>query len=84
MGIRRKLEGDEIEIVKNLDNKRVKQEIDPRLQNHLAEGHVAARGEVQSLIPDSPTNRVPQLKLARNETQLLVRETRDLFLTDIL
>ena len=31
--------------------KKVKRKEDPRLQNYLAEGHVAARKEVWSLIP---------------------------------
>ena len=59
MEIRRKLKGDDIEVVKNLGNKRLKREIDPCLQNRLAEGHMATRGEVQSLIPGRLASRVP-------------------------
>ena len=54
--IRRKLERDDIEVIKDLGDERVKQEIDPHLQNHLAKGHVAARGMVRSLIPSSPAS----------------------------
>ena len=61
----------------------MKREKDPCLQDRLAEGHIAMRGEVQSLIFGSLEGRVPQPKLTRNEAQLLVRKTRDLVLTDI-
>ena len=83
MRIWRKLKGDNIKVIKDLDNKRVKREKDPRLQDRLAKGHIVARGEVQSLISGSPTSRVPQPKLTRNETQFLVRKIRDPVLTDI-
>ena len=83
MGNRRKLEGDDVKVVKSLANKRVKREIDPCLQNHLDESHIAASGEMWSLIPSSPASQVPKPKLTKNETQLLVRETRDLVLADI-
>ena len=56
MGIPRKLEGIGINVIKDLGDERVKQEIDPHLQNRLAKGHKAARGEMRSLIPDSPTS----------------------------
>ena len=62
----------------------MEREINSRLKNHLVEGHVAPRGEVRSLISSSPASRVSQPKLERNETQLLVRETGDLVLEDIL
>ena len=84
MGIRRKLEGDDIEVIKDLGNKRMQQEVNPRLQNRLAKGHIAAREKVRSLIPGSPASRVPQPKLVRNKTQLLIRKFRGPVLADIL
>ena len=84
MEVQRKLERDDIEVVNNLGNKRVKREIDLCLQNHLTKGHVATRGEVRSLSPNSSVSQVPQPKLARNKIQLPVGETRDPALVDIL
>ena len=72
MGIRRKLKGDDVKVIKDLDNKKVKREIDPYLQNRLAECHVTIKGEVRSLIFDSPVSRVPQPKLARMKPSFLL------------
>ena len=83
MGIWRKLKGDNVRVIEDLDNKKVKREEDPCLQDRLAEGHIVEKGEVRSLIFGSPASRVPQPKLARNETQLLVRKTRDPVLADM-
>ena len=74
---------DDSEVIKDLGDKRMKQEINPCLQNHLAKGYVATRGKMQFLIPSSPASLVPQLKLMRNKTQLLVRNSRDSVLADI-
>ena len=57
----RKLKRDDVKIVEELDNKKVKQEIDPRLQNRLTKGHIAMRGEVRSLVFSYPASRVPSL-----------------------
>ena len=75
---------DDIKVIKDSDNKRVKREIDSRLQNLLLEGHMATRKEAQYLIFSSPANRVPRPKLTRNEIPLLIRETGDSILADIL
>ena len=73
MGIQRKQKGNNVKVIKDLDNKRVKKEIDPPLHNRLIEGHVATTGEVRPLISSSPASRVPQPKLGRNKTQLFIR-----------
>ena len=83
MGIRRKLEGDDMKVINDLGDERVKREIDPRLQNCLAKSHEAVKEEVRPLIPGSPASRVPQLELARNETQFLLRKFEDPVLADI-
>ena len=83
MGIWRKLKKDNVKVIEDLGNKRVKWEEDLRLQNRLTKSHIAARGEVRSLIFDSSASRVPQPKLARYEAQLLVRKTKCLVLTDM-
>ena len=83
MGVWRKLKEDNVKVIEDLDNKRVKREEDPRLQNRLTKSHIAMRKEVQSLISGSPASQIPQPKLMRDETQLLVGKTRYLIFADI-
>ena len=84
MGVWRKLKRDNVKVIEDLDNKRVKREEDPCLQYRLAKSHIAARREVRSLISSSPASLIPQPELTRDETQLLIRKTRYPVLTDIL
>ena len=84
MGVGRKLKGDNVKVIEDLDNKRVKREEDPCLQNCLTKIHITARREVRSLISDSLASRIPQPKLTRDETQLLIGKTRYPVLVDIL
>ena len=65
------LKGDYVEIVKDLGNERIKGEEDPRLQNYLTKGHVAARRKVHSLIPSSPMSQMRQPIVTRDEPQFL-------------
>ena len=53
-------ERDNVKVIKDLDNKRVKREEDSRLQNQLAKSHLAVRREVGSLVSGGPASRVPQ------------------------
>ena len=59
MRVWRKLKGANVKVIENLDNKRVKREKDPSLQNCLAKSHIAARVEVWYLISDSPATEFP-------------------------
>ena len=68
MGVWGNLKGDNVKVIEDLDNKRVKREKDPHLQNHLTKGHIAAMRKVQSLFPKSPTSRIPQPILKRDKT----------------
>ena len=83
MGVWRKLKEDNVKVIEDLDNKRVKREEDPRLQNRLTKSHIAMRKEVRSLISGSPASQIPQPKFMRDETQLIVGKTRYLIFADI-
>ena len=83
MGVWGELKRDYVKIIEDLDNKRVKREEDPHLQNCLTKGHVAARRKVRSLIPSSPESWMPQPILTRDESQFLIEKLRYLVLTDI-
>ena len=59
MGVWRELKEDYVEVIKDLVNERVKGEEDPRLQNCLAKGHVAAKRKVLSLILSGLVSQMP-------------------------
>ena len=83
MGIWRKLKGDNVKIIEDLDNKEVNRQEDPDLQNRLSKSHIASGREERSLILDNPVRKVPQPELTRDEAQLLVRKVRHPVLVDI-
>ena len=74
MGVWRKLKGDNVKIIEDLDNKGVKRG-KTHVFNRLTKSHIAARMEVQYFIFNGPVTRTPQPKLMRDETQLLVGKT---------
>ena len=68
MGVWGKLKRDNVKVIKDMDNERMKREEDPCLQNRLAKGHIATRRKVLSLVSGSPTRRIPQPILTRDNT----------------
>ena len=68
MGVWGELKGDYVKIIEDLDNKRVKREEEPCLQNCLAKSHVATKRNMWSLIPNSLASRMPQPVLMRDES----------------